>query len=216
MAGMAYLMRVSLPDVPGSLGALASAIGAAGGNIEAIEIVEHRSDGVAIDDVLLDLPPGVLPDTVISWCQKLDGVRVQWISRYAAGASLRLDLEAVEALTDDPAAAVRRLVELIPVTFRCDWAMGVHRTDAGAAQFAATHSAPDLPPSAGNWLGHKRATHLDPVPAWDSTVLALSPVSGPDEVVVFGRRGGPEILESELARLAHLAALAASISAALA
>ena len=41
---MAFLMRVSLPDVPGSLGAMASAIGAAGGNIEAIEIVEHRSD----------------------------------------------------------------------------------------------------------------------------------------------------------------------------
>ena len=216
MGGMAFLMRVSLPDVPGSLGALASAIGAAGGNIEAIEIVEHRSDGVAVDDVLLELPPSVLPDTVISWCQKLEGVRVQWISRYAAGASLRMDLEAVEALTDDPAEAVRRLVELIPVTFRCDWAMGVHRTDAGVAQFAATHSAPDLPASADEWLGHKRATHLDPVPAWDSTVLGLAPVSGPDEVVVFGRRGGPEILESELARLAHLAALAASISAALA
>jgi hypothetical protein len=43
----------------------------------------------------------------------------------------------------------------------------------------------------------------------------MAPISGPDEVVVFGRRGGPEILESELARLAHLAALAASIRAAL-
>lgn len=182
----------------------------------AIEIVEHRADGVAVDDVLLELPPSVLPDTVISWCQKLDGVRVQWISRYAAGASLRMDLEAVEALTDDPAGARTRLVELIPVTFRCDWAMGVHRTDAGVVQFAATHAAPDLPPEADDWLGHKQAQHLPPVPSWDSTVLAVAPVSGPDEVVVFGRRGGPEILESELARLAHLAALAASIGAALA
>jgi hypothetical protein len=40
-----------------------------------------------------------MPDTVISWCHKLEGVRVQWISRYAAGASLRMDLEAVESLT---------------------------------------------------------------------------------------------------------------------
>jgi hypothetical protein len=30
--------------------------------------------------------------------------------------------------------------------------------------------------------------------------------------VMFGRRGGPEILDSELARLGHLAALAASIA----
>jgi len=212
---MAYLMRVSLPDVPGSLGAMASAVGAAGGNIEAIEIVEHRADGVAIDDVLLELPPSVLPDSVISACQKLDGVRVQWISRYAAAASLRMDLEAVEALTDDPASAVVRLVDLVPVTFRCDWAMGVRRTEAGVEQFAATDAAPDLPPEARSWVGRSKAQHLPSVPAWDSTVLAMAPVRDPDEVVVFGRRGGPEILESELARLSHLATLAASIGAAL-
>ena len=51
---MSHLLRVALPDVPGSLGRLATAIGLAGGNIEAIEIVEHRADGVAVDDVFLD------------------------------------------------------------------------------------------------------------------------------------------------------------------
>jgi hypothetical protein len=213
MGAMAFLMRVSLPDVPGSLGAMASAIGAAGGNIEAIEIVEHRPDGVAVDDVLLELPATVLPDAVISACQKLDGVRVQWISRYAAGASLRMDLEAVEALTADPAGARKRLVDLVPVTFRCDWAVGLHRTDAGVVPFAATDSAPDVPPEAERWVGVEKPQHLPPLPAWESTVLGAVPVRGPEEVVVFGRRGGPEILESELARLAHLAALAASISA---
>ncbi|MCW2838256.1 MAG: amino acid-binding domain protein, partial [Marmoricola sp.] len=45
---MAYLLRVELPDVPGSLGRLASAIGSAGGNIDAIEIVERTHDGRAI------------------------------------------------------------------------------------------------------------------------------------------------------------------------
>jgi hypothetical protein len=33
-----------------------------------------------------------------------------------------------------------------------------------------------------------------------------------DELVLFGRRGGPDVLDSELARLGHLAALAASIA----
>ena len=34
-----FLLRVELPDVPGSLGRVATAIGEAGGDIEAIEIV---------------------------------------------------------------------------------------------------------------------------------------------------------------------------------
>ncbi|MBA2551134.1 MAG: amino acid-binding protein [Nocardioidaceae bacterium] len=209
---MAFLMRVELPDVPGSLGALASAIGSAGGNIEAIEIVEHRRDGVAVDDVLLDMPPTVMPDTVISACHRLDGVRVVWISRYAAGASLRMDLEAVESLTGDPGSARERLVELVPVTFRCDWAVGLRRTPEGVVVTTATATAPDVPADVEHWVGLRAARHLPSVLGWDSTVLAAVPVGGPDESVVFGRRGGPEILSSELARLAHLAALAASIS----
>ncbi|MCW2770497.1 MAG: amino acid-binding protein, partial [Aeromicrobium sp.] len=38
---MAFLLRVELPDVPGSLGTLATALGGAGADIEAIEIVER-------------------------------------------------------------------------------------------------------------------------------------------------------------------------------
>ena len=84
---MPYLLRVELPDVPGSLGRVASAIGEAGGDIEAIEIVEHRGEGTAVDDVLLEMAHGVMPDSVVSACNQLDGVHVLWISRYAAGGS---------------------------------------------------------------------------------------------------------------------------------
>ena len=55
---MSHLLRIALPDVPGSLGAVASALGAVGVNIEAIEIVEHRADGVAVDDFFIRLPTG--------------------------------------------------------------------------------------------------------------------------------------------------------------
>ena len=92
---MPYLLRVELPDVPGSLGRVASAIGEAGGDIDAIEIVEKR-DGFAVDDVLLEMAPGVMPDSVVSACSVLDGVSVLWINRYAAGGNLFLDLEVVE------------------------------------------------------------------------------------------------------------------------
>ena len=51
---MSLLLRVELPDVPGSLGRLATAIGVAGGDIGALEIVEKRYDGTAVDDVLVE------------------------------------------------------------------------------------------------------------------------------------------------------------------
>ena len=93
---MSYLLRVELPDVPGSLGRLASAIGEAGGNIDAIEIVgKDPIDGTATDDVFV-AADGVMPDSIVSACTALDGVKVLWISRYAAGGNLFLDLEAVE------------------------------------------------------------------------------------------------------------------------
>ena len=51
-----FLMRVSLPDRPGSLGAVASAMGSVGGDINAVEIVE-KGDGIVVDDFIVDLPP---------------------------------------------------------------------------------------------------------------------------------------------------------------
>jgi hypothetical protein len=218
--GMAFLLRVELPDVPGSLGALATALGSAKADIEAIEIVEHRSDGTAVDDVLLDLPHDVLPEALITACQRLDGVKVQWISRYNAGASLSMDLEAVESFTSEPERAIDQLVSVIPATFRVDWAMALQRpasSDSANAQpevLFQTSAAPKLVPEAAAWLGIRSAAVLDPVEGWSNTVLAGAHAKrrdGHSFIVVVGRHGGPEFLSSELARLGHMTALAASV-----
>ncbi len=211
---MALLLRVELPDVPGSLGALATALGAVGADIEAIEIVEHRHDGRAVDDVLCNLPAGAQPDALVSACQRQAGVRVLWVSRYTAGASLQLDLEAVEALTEDPGQAVRRLAEVVPATFRSDWAFVLRPGADGAAPtvVGASGAAPEPVPESARWLTGDRSTRLAEVAAWPDTLLAGAPLRGTDAWVVLGRRGGPELLDSELARLDHLASLAASIA----
>ena len=143
---MPYLLRVELPDVPGSLGRVASAIGEAGGDIEAIEIVEKR-DGSAVDDVLLEMAPGTMPDSVVSACSTLDGVSVLWISRYAAGGNLFLDLEVVEALTEDPASARDRLIDLLPIAFRVDWAARVTPGTDGSAPGSSTPPTPPRRPT---------------------------------------------------------------------
>lgn len=202
---MAYLLRVSLPDVPGSLGRLATAIGEAGGDIEAIEIVEHRHDGTAVDDVLLEMAGGAMPDSIVSACTALDGVEVLWISRYAAAGSLMMDLEAVEELTSRPTEALTRLVDLLPTTFRVDWGARIRRTADGVVRVHATPAAPD----ALEWHDLDRVAL---VPSEDeNTILAAAPLLS-DELVVIGRRGGPAILDSELARLGHLVTLAVSIA----
>ena len=199
---MPFLLRVELPDVPGSLGRLAGAIGEAGGDIEAIEIVEKRHDGTAVDDVLLELPPTAMPDTIVSACNQLPGVHVVWISRYAAGGNLFLDLEAVEDLTANPTEALDRLVDLLPVTFRADWAARVHRADG--LRYTTEAAPSDLP-----FLELVRTERVE-IEGDDVNVMVAARLGG-NEIVVLGRRGGPDFLDSELARVGHLAGLAMSI-----
>lgn len=143
---MAFLLRVALPDRPGSLGQLASALGTIGADIEAIEVVERRLDGSAIDDVLVGLPTGGLPDSLVSACESVPGVDVQWISRFAAGGGLFPDLEAVEVMTHEPRDAAARLTDVLPTVFRADWAALLAVPDATGvlAVEHATPAAPDL------------------------------------------------------------------------
>ena len=197
-----FLLRVELPDVPGSLGRVATAIGEAGGDIGAIEIVEKR-DGTAIDDVLLEMLEGAMPDSVVSACNALDGVRVMWISRYAAGGNIFLDLEVVEELTEDPGKALDRIVDLLPVAFRSDWAIRIHRSKGATRR---TDAAPEQLP----FVDIERASRLE-VDGDDVNLYAGARIDG-NNVVVIGRRGGPEYVESELARLGHLVSLAASLA----
>ena len=200
---MPFLLRVELPDVPGSLGRLATAIGESGGDIEAIEIVEKRHDGTAVDDVLLEMHGGAMPDSIVSACNTLDGVQVLWINRYAAGGNLFLDLEAVEELTTDPDKALDRVVELLPDVFRADWAVRVHRLH-GIDQ--RTEGAPNEMP----FVELDAASRLE-VDGDDVNLYAGARIDG-NEMVVIGRRGGPEFVDSELARLGHLVSLAASLA----
>jgi hypothetical protein len=197
------LLRVELPNVPGSLGRLATAIGAAGGDIEALEIVEKRLDGTDVDDVLLDMVDGAMPDSVVSACNSVEGVKVLWISRYLAGGGLFPDLEVVESMTAAPETALDLLVEMLPVAFRCEWAARAAARDDG---FAVEHASEGAPPE----IDLKPGSGLDRQVIGDDLV-AIAPLSH-GRVVLIGRRGGPEFLDSELARLGHLVGLAASIA----
>ncbi len=89
---MEVFLRVEIPDVPGRLATLAGAIGEAGGDIQAVEVVESTPDTV-IDDLwveTVDLTTlvdhiGVLEDTRIIHTAPSRGVPGDATARLATG-----------------------------------------------------------------------------------------------------------------------------------
>lgn len=71
---MELTLRCALPDRPGALAQLAIAISAAGGDIAAVDVVEHR-DGRALDDLELTLDEGHVP-ALLARLSSIDDVEV--------------------------------------------------------------------------------------------------------------------------------------------
>jgi ACT domain-containing protein len=72
MAG--YIVRIALPDRPGALGLVASRIGAVGGDIVAINILE-REDGRAVDEFVVEIGLDLI-DLLQSEIHEVDGVSI--------------------------------------------------------------------------------------------------------------------------------------------
>lgn len=220
MMARMYLLRVVLVDRPGSLGVLATALGRAEADIVGVDVVEHRGDGTAVDDILVDLPHGRLPDALVSACHTVEGARVEFVRFYPHRGGLLRDLQAVEAMTEQPARSDAILVDTAADVFRADWALIMERAPDGEMLLRhRSGAAPEeLTDVSAPWLPLTRARRLpDPeawAPTWGETSLAGATIGNPEQVIVVGRRGGPDFLDSELARLSHLVALARAIRSA--
>jgi hypothetical protein len=71
-----FVLRVSLPDRPGALGAVASRIGSVRGDVVAVEIVE-RDAGRAVDEFLVELADDDVLPLLLSEITEVDGVLVE-------------------------------------------------------------------------------------------------------------------------------------------
>ena len=71
---MELMLRCALRDRPGELAKVASAISAVGGDIQAVDVVEHH-DGYALDDLELLLDEEHIP-VLLERLNALDGVQV--------------------------------------------------------------------------------------------------------------------------------------------
>ncbi len=215
---MAYLLRVELPDLPGTLGAVATAFGKVGADILAMDVVE-RSPGRAVDDIVVDLPSGRAPDVLITAGESVPGVRVESVRPDPGVASSRREWELVEEMAASPHRARHALATMLPAVLGAGWAAVVALPADGPAEvLAGGGGVPDLSrvalPRAEMQRPGVMDTEADWVPeSWQAvdTHLAVAPL-GRDEFVLVGRPGGPAMRAVEIARLAHLAGLAAVIA----
>jgi hypothetical protein len=223
-----YMLRVELPDRPGTLGALASALGAEGADILSVDVVE-RSNGSAVDDLVVDMPSSRPPDVLITAAESVRGVVVESVRPFSGQLDTTRELELVEAIAARPEDGMALLAEGVPKLFRSAWALITEATGRpddvaeGAARavrrVASSDAAPETEATTLTWLPLARATTLDPgaghgVPtAWSDldTELAAAPLGHPMRAVVVGRPGGPAFRPSELARLSHLAGIVATV-----
>jgi hypothetical protein len=214
---VSFLLRVVLPDRPGALGAVATALGTVGADILSVDVIERSADA-AIDDFVVELPPGKLPDTLVSAAATVDGVQVESIRPYAGQLDPHRELALLEGLARDPHRSLPVLADGAARVFRAAWALVLGAPVSGqAAVLAAGGAAPELATLPVPWWPPRPARPLDGEEAWVpadwarlGTELAVAPL-GDDAALLIGR---PALrwLPAELVRLQHLAAIAATVT----
>jgi hypothetical protein len=222
---VSYLLRLVVPDKPGILGAVATALGTAGVDIVSLDVLE-RANGVAVDDIVVELPPGRLPDSLITAAHTVPGVAVESLRPFAGPLVLPRELELLDALSRAAEGTSAKLLAAeLPRVFHSGWAVVLSAVEApspgdphwevASASDAAPAfeglslpwmplSGPRLLPSEDEWLPER----------WREMAIEMmaAPYGGPGCAVVLGRSGGPAFRRSELMRLAHLTGIATTVA----
>lgn len=213
---MSYLMRVRLPDTPGTLGLIAATMGTIDADIRSVDVVEHDPDGSVVDDIVVDLPNGRLADALISAAQEVDGVYVDSIRPFSGTVDRRGQISLLAEIARDRRRAMnslQTLIDTLPKTMSVQWAVILGRTGT-VHRIAASSSAPE---DDGRELTETPVTEpraLTDRDAWVpaswtvmDSALAATPLHGTDYILILGRPGGPDFLLSEIEHLGEVGAI---------
>jgi hypothetical protein len=214
---LSFLIRVQLPDSPGTLGKVATALGGIGADILSVDVVE-RGGGTAVDDLVVELPSDRMPDVLITAAESVPGVEVDAVRPYAGVLDTHRELELVEEVAEDPRKGLKVFTEGVPKIIRAGWAVTLSSDGKGVTRLAASAAAPEASDVDMPWLPLQRATILDAEAPWVpetwqqlGTELAATPIGKPDRALLVARPGGPMFRAAEVARLAHLAGIVAVV-----
>lgn len=213
---MSYLLRVQLPDRPGSLGSLALALGSVGADILSLDVVE-RGDGFAIDDIVVEVPSGALPDTLITAAESLHDVQVDSLRPYSGMLDTHRELELIDQVANARDDRLQVLVDGVPRVLRVGWSTVID-IPQGAYRVVGSQSAPSTQAAEAPWMPLEKPAALDGEGDWVpelwrdmDTKLAAAPLGNTGKALLLGRPGGPDFRPSEVARLGYLAGIIATV-----
>lgn len=214
---MSFLLRVQLPDRPGSLGSLALALGSVGADILSLDVVE-RGAGYAIDDLVVEVSSGALPDTLITAAESLTDVRVDSLRPYSGILDTHRELELIDQVATARDDRLQVLVDGVPRVLQVGWSTVMDMGPDGGRRLVGSASAPETQAGSVPWMPLEKPLALDPDAEWVpqiwrdmDTKLAAAPLGNTGKALLLGRPGGPDFRPSEIARLGYLAGIIATV-----
>ena len=216
---MSYLLRLVVPDRPGILGAVATTLGHAGIDIVSVDVLE-RGNGVAVDDIVVDLPPGRLPDSLITAARTVLGVAVESLRPFSGSLDTHRELDLLDALAHAAEGTTAKLLAAeLPRVFHGGWAVVLDCAGSEWEVVAASEAAPSFEGLALPWMPLRAPRLLPSEEDWlperwrnMAVEMMATPYGGEACAVVLGRSGGPAFRRSELLRLAHLTGIASTVA----
>lgn len=139
-----HVVRLWLPDLPGTLGRVAAAIGRASGDVIGIEILE-RGAGMAIDELLVQLPDAGAVESMVREISSVDGVAIEDVHAVAPDRSDQsvLALEVAADIMDSaPAERLQTLCARVRYMLEAEWCAVLR--DGGREPLAVSGDVPDL------------------------------------------------------------------------
>jgi len=220
-----FTLRISIPDQPGTLGAVASAFGNGGANILTLDVIE-REDGFAVDDLYVEAPAG-MQKALQSAIEAVPGLVVEDVRPAEAFRDMLASMELAAVLAEiDGAGAVAKLVENLPDSLWANWSVALIGGPGKPEVIASSIGAPSMAEITTPWLPLESprrlsTAHWTPagIPAetrdqWGQAEMQLvaAPLFDANSAVLVGRRSGPRFRNAELRQLGQLARIAAGVA----
>lgn len=183
-----FVARLWLPDIPGTLGLVAAAIGRSGGDVIGIEILE-RGASMAVDELLVELPDPSRVEMLIGEVSGVPGVSVEDIHRVEPErrdqSILALDI-AAQIVEEPESSRLTAMCVLLRSMLEADWC-----TVMEGSRTAMTEGA--VPDAAWLQAFVEGIRHLDVAASFENTPgdIAWAPMRRSGGFVVCGRRKSP-------------------------